>query len=97
MITDPVTLPYWLLIALMTGPLLIAVPFAWHCGRRECDGEWRARWKALEASLRLEFWCDLCEMCGVTPRDHPMPESWPPRERFRPLRVIDGGKQGPAA
>ncbi len=65
--TDPVSLPYWLLIALMAGPLLVAVPFAWHCGRRECDGEWRARWRDWCRSTEAEIQQDYREHYGVAP------------------------------
>ena len=64
---DAVILPYWLLLAFIFGPLLLAVPFAWQCGRREQDGEWRRRlndWRRVtEAEIRAEF----CEHYGVAP------------------------------
>ena len=60
-------LPYWLLIAYMAGPMIVVVPFAWHCGRRECDREWQAKWRDWCRSAETEIQQEFREAYGIAP------------------------------
>ena len=65
--TDPVTLPYWLLIAGAFVLLEIVAVVAWHLGRWQCDGEWREKWRGWCASKEAEIQQDFREAYGLAP------------------------------
>ncbi len=67
MISDPVTLHYWLLIACAFVLLDIVAVIAWNLGRWQCDGEWRAKWRDWCRSTEAEVQQEFREAYGLAP------------------------------